>query len=688
MKKYADLEISLHRREADCFGVDFRFSQPDSEADVRLGQGIACFDLQKLSAIPAGMPDYGQTLTSSLFADEDVKTAFAQALASTQSLELPLRLRLYIGPSAPELHSLHWETICNPQDGAPISTSENILFSRYLSSLDWRPVRLKPKGELKALVLVANPSNLSEYDLEPIDVEQEQERAREGLKLTSITAIPDVETGRPATLETLFAQLRGSGYTGEDSYDVLYIACHGSLAQGEPWLWLDDEQGQAKRVSGHELVMRFRELEELPRLVILASCQSAGDGNGQALSALGPRLAQAGIPAVLAMQGKVSLDTIGQFMPVFFETLQQEGQVDHAVNVARGVVRDRADHWMPALFMRLRSGRIWYTPGFGGEQPEFEKWESITTAIEESTCTAILGPSLTEPLLGNRREIALRWAEKHGYPLSPYDQEDLPRVAQYVVTRQDPSYLRTAYREAIRDEILRRHGNRLSDELRSRQRWSAQDVLTAIEEIADVYWENKKIDPFEQLARLRLPIYITASPHDLLKRALIAEGVQPEVRLCPWNDLIPKSKCIYTDDPTPEKPLIYHLFGHITDPFSLVITEDEFFDYLIGITINKELIPEAVRAALTSTALLFLGFRMDDWNFRVLFRMIMAQGGREMLKLFSHAAAQIEPEEGRIIDAQRARRYLEKYFISENISMFWGSSEDFLEALRQNLGTG
>jgi hypothetical protein len=169
---------------------------------------------------------------------------------------------------------------------------------------------------------------------------------------------------------------------------------------------------------------------------------------------------------------------------------------------------------------------------------------------------------------------------------------------------------------------------------------------------------------------------------------LIAEGVEPEVRLCPWNDLIPKSKCLYTDDPTPEKPLIYHLFGHIKEPFSLVITEDEYFDYLIGITINKELIPESVRAALTSTALLFLGFRMDDWNFRVLFRMIMAQGGREMLKLFSHAAAQIEPEEGRIIDAQRARRYLEKYFISENISMFWGSSEDFLDALRQNLKAG
>ena len=53
-------------------------------------------------------------------------------------------------------------------------------------------------------------------------------------------------------------------------------------------------------------------------------------------------------------------------MPAFFRALAKEGgQIDRAM----GVARDRAanadcdDYWMPALFMRLRTGRLWYVPG-------------------------------------------------------------------------------------------------------------------------------------------------------------------------------------------------------------------------------------------------------------------------------------------------------------------------------------
>ena len=43
---------------------------------------------------------------------------------------------------------------------------------------------------------------------------------------------------------------------------------------------------------------------------------------------------------------------------------------------------------------------------------------------------------------------------------------------------------------------------------------------------------------------------------------------------------------------------MYHLFGVHDEPDSLVLTEDDYFDYLIGVTTNKELIPIAVRQAL------------------------------------------------------------------------------------------
>jgi hypothetical protein len=288
-------------------------------------------------------------------------------------------------------------------------------------------------------------------------------------------------------------------------------------------------------------------------------------------------------------------------------------------------------------------------------------------------------------LLGSRHEIAIRWAEKHGFPLDPHDRDVLPRVAQYVLTRQSPGYLPVAMRGALRDEVMRRFQAELPEELQQAKSWSAKQAIEAIEIVMDKFWENDPQDPYRMLAKLRLPIYITTGKLGLMTRALIDEGAEPVVRICPWNKWIPKDKTIFEDEPTVENPLVYHLFGHLSVRNSLVVSEDQYFDYLIGITRNKDLIPSALRAALNSTSLLFLGFQMDDWEFRVFFRFLLAQEGREMLKLFSHAAAQIEPEEDRILDIKRARKYLEEYFHGENIGIYWGSSKEFLLGLQEHL---
>jgi hypothetical protein len=54
-------------------------------------------------------------------------------------------VRPFIGPSAPELHDLRWERLRDPLGGAPLLTTERILFSRYLSSAGWRRVCPHPR---------------------------------------------------------------------------------------------------------------------------------------------------------------------------------------------------------------------------------------------------------------------------------------------------------------------------------------------------------------------------------------------------------------------------------------------------------------------------------------------------------------------------------------------------------------
>jgi hypothetical protein len=127
---------------------------------------------------------------------------------------------------------------------------------------------------------------------------------------------------------------------------------------------------------------------------------------------------------------------------------------------------------------------------------------------------------------------------------------------------------------------------------------------------------------------------------------------------------------------------VYHLYGRLDDPQSVVLTEDDYFNFLIGVTSNKALIPPVIRAALVNSALLFIGFQMDEWNFRVLFRTILALQGGSRRNLYAHIAAQIEPEEGRILEPERARRYLETYIAKgADISLYWGSPEDFVKEL-------
>ncbi len=155
------------------------------------------------------------------------------------------------------------------------------------------------------------------------------------------------------TLENLRAQLR-------EEYDILYVVCHGALLKDGPWLLLENETGKSHEVAGAEFVRHLSELQHRPRLVVLASCQGAGTGaepsttDRGTMASLGPRLAEHGFPAVLAMQGNVTMRTAADFRKVFFQELIVDGQIDRAMAAGRAAVRSRPDHWAPTLFLRLK----------------------------------------------------------------------------------------------------------------------------------------------------------------------------------------------------------------------------------------------------------------------------------------------------------------------------------------------
>jgi hypothetical protein len=120
----------------------------------------------------------------------------------------------------------------------------------------------------------------------------------------------------------------------------------------------------------------------------------------------------------------------------------------------------------------------------------------------------------------------------------------------------------------------------------------------------------------------------------------------------------------------------------------MVLTEDDFFDYLIASSRLDLLLPALV-GRLMQSSLMFLGFRLDDWRFRVLFRMIVTRPGTETMKELSHVGVQVKPDEQGLADVERARKYMESYFQegknAPKISVYWGSAAEFLKELNQHL---
>lgn len=348
---WIDLALTLRQERGDSYRADLRLRRPASASDYDLAVARpVSFDPGELAALSLDPAAYGRALAGQLFADGDLRAAWERAATVAAATRLPLRVRLDLDPRAEALHGLIWETLTAPGGGPALALSERALLSRYLGTADLTPLPADEGAAPRALIAVANPTDLGGFGLAPVDVAGEVDRMRSALGDIPTTILASGVQGR-ATLEQIRAALR-AGAT------LIYLVCHGSLVDGEPFLWLEADDGQSDRVAGAALVAAIQGLAARPRLIILGSCRSGGDG-ARVLPALAPRLVSAGVPAVIGAQGDVPMDLVARALPVLIGELRRDGQIDRALAAARGALRDMPDWWRLALWMHLRDGRLW-----------------------------------------------------------------------------------------------------------------------------------------------------------------------------------------------------------------------------------------------------------------------------------------------------------------------------------------
>ncbi len=129
---------------------------------------------------------------------------------------------------------------------------------------------------------------------------------------------------------------------------------------------------------------------------------------------------------------------------------------------------------------------------------------------------------------------------------------------------------------------------------------------------------------------------------------------------------------------------MFHVFGNLDVPDSLVLTEDDYFDFLIGVTEDPSLVPLPVRSALADSALLFLGFGLEDWDVRVLLRSLVSQEGAHKL---AEVHARRRPDRPRPRACCRPTGHIDTWrstspsSASPSIDIFWGSVDEFAAGL-------
>jgi CHAT domain/SIR2-like domain len=665
----ADLEIAVRRTQIDAYSVELRFNY-ENHADVNAScEGTLQADYGHLLEYESELKEYGRHLTEYFFEDAKIRDTFLSAVNAAAANGDRCRLRFFISNTALELQKLRWELLERPDNRERLSTSNYILFSRYLFSGDFRAVQLRPLGNIRVLIAVSTltPEHVSQFKLAPLDAAVEIARAQKAFCGLSSNVIG---ADRPLTMAKLWDELR------KEEYDILYLLGHGT-SQRRPMFFIErSDPAKPPFAEPQEFVDRFTELLRVPRLVVLGSCQSSFTN-----MALGPRLVEAGIPAVVAMQDSISLSTLESFTTTLFSELTKHGAIDHAVAAARDAIRDREDCWMPVLFSRLKNNRIWFDAGFTSQPSTPAFWNTIIDRAKRAKIVPVIGPSFGDYIHGDLRDLAKNIIDTHKLPRLLSATDSFPQVCQSLLAfvGGERDTVINHVRQAIREQVQRYHAS-----LIAKERFAHAEFQDLLWEVRQALPRKDRRDAYGLLAELDVPVYVTTTRDLLLARTLQEKGKEPQVVECPWRG--DNTSPLALEPPTTEKPIVYHVFGTFQNEERLVLTEEDYFEFLIEATNNRDLIPEVIRSKTMHGSLAFLGFHLTDWSLRVLQYIFKSQQSRQALGRHVHVAVQLN----RADDIQSQNIHLAAFLaamIAEfgNVQIFWGRPEDFLSQLLTGL---
>jgi CHAT domain/SIR2-like domain len=707
MKPTIQLDVSLSRRTGNDYDVLVQLDDPYQDQFFDPTAGEITIQLEAIEAARrSGAPilDVAKILSDALFSGK--KGVVADKLAEARRLAIKnqtsVRFRLILDKGTPALQSLPWESLLDPestqQDGkAWLCTLRDIYFSRYLGRTRTYDFTLRQKHEVRALVVIANPKAPPGLVMAPIDVDAEADRAKAVLAPFLTTSLfSSTDSPGKVTLRNLITAL-------EDPYDIVYLICHGVFGATDlgvtnanvgTFLYFENAQGLLDRVGGQELVTQIERLPRLPSLMVLSACQTAGSsgiavGNDHGvLASLGPRLIGAGVPSVIALQGDLRVDTAQKFFSKFFTSLGKDGVIDQAMAQARSEVSGSPDFYVPVLFHRLKSGRLWYASHDVSVSGDGIKWSTLLKHIHAGDGMALIGSGLLEPYVGPQVEIARRLAHKYNMTEQDCRADDLTWVAQYISAITSPVIFERDLRSEYVGQLLREYGGVIPSLLDGQTRDSLlnndqihKQLPMMLNKVHEYRCKRYLLEPYRALASVPFKAYLTTNADSLLEKELIRSKRSPTL----WQGgKIEKPRVKFKDVKQPQMhPLLAYLYGTFEEEDSLVVTEQDYFDQLTNAAQMKSNLAGEINTLIVKSALVFVGFRLHEWDFRILFRRLKLPEGWKKHENYAHVAVQIDPGNmAAFRNATELKYYLKQCFTSQ-LDIFEGSVEQFVAELTQ-----
>lgn len=265
-------------------------------------------------------------------------------------------------------------------------------------------------------------------------------------------------------------------------------------------------------------------------------------------------------------------------------------------------------------------------------------WTSLVKSIELHNCILMLGPDATAgtyrgEYLPAHVALATYVKEQLGPDFDHLDPTQPSSVAQAAIANEDPITLQAWVGDFYEREF--------------------EGDFEVIRELAEL--------PFEWI--------INTSP------GFSAQSVFEEINPNTYSDYYDRTGPVRDSlpEPSPTAPIVYHLYGSLEQPASLILTMEDRLDFLVSIVSGNPPLPGRLTAALADPrrTFLFAGFDLSQWQFRM-FLHVLSRDARRRNKSF---AFELDP-------ARIDQETVDFFKSSHRIHFVTGDIRDFAHDLR------